>query len=101
MTAAMNGAINFTVQDGWIPEFARHKHNCFALPVAEGNMSEFEMDEYDHSNIMDMLENVILPLYYDHPDQWLQMVKNSMTEILPTFEAGRMADEYYRTIYNA
>jgi starch phosphorylase len=50
---------------------------------------------------MDMLEKVILPLYYDHPDQWLQMVKNSMTEILPTFESGRMADEYYRTIYNA
>ncbi|RDC63233.1 alpha-glucan family phosphorylase [Adhaeribacter pallidiroseus] len=101
MTAAMNGALNFSIQDGWIPEFARHEHNCFVAPVAEGNLTEFEMDEFDHSNMMDLLENVILPMYYDQPEKWLQMVKNSMTEIIPVFESGRMADEYYQKIYNA
>ncbi|MDQ4139889.1 MAG: alpha-glucan family phosphorylase [Bacteroidota bacterium] len=101
MTAAMNGGLNFSIPDGWIPEFAKHEHNSFQVPGAGPEMSEFEMDEFDHNNIMDMLENVILPMYYEQPDKWLKMVKNSMTEIIPTFESGRMADEYYHKIYNA
>ena len=101
MTAAMNGALNFSIPDGWVPEFAIHNHNSFTVPAADSTSSEFELDESDYNNLMDMLENVILPLYYDSPDKWLAMVKNSMTEIIPAFDSGRMADEYYKNIYNA
>ena len=41
----------------------------------------------------------ILPLYYDRPDEWNQIVLNSMNDVVPFFDADRMVDEYYRKIY--
>jgi starch phosphorylase len=38
-------------------------------------------------------------MYYEQPDKWLKVVKTSMREILPFFDAGRMADEYYGKLY--
>ena len=97
----MKSALNFSIPDSSLPEFDIQNHNSFTEPAADSTSSEFELDETDHNNLMDMLENVILPLYYDSPDKWLAMVKNSMTEIIPAFDSGRMADEYYKNIYNA
>jgi starch phosphorylase len=41
----------------------------------------------------------ILPLYYDKPTEWNQLVLNSMNDVVPYFDANRMADEYYKNIY--
>jgi starch phosphorylase len=49
--------------------------------------------------MMDVLENDLLPLYYDKPDDWFKMMKTSMKEIIPYFDSNRMADEYYQ-LYN-
>ena len=100
MTAAMNGAVNFSTDDGWIPEFINHGHNGFVVPKADyDQMAVHEQDEYDLNKIYDILENEILPLYYDQYDTWRQIMKNGMQDVRFAFDSNRMAEEYYRLLY--
>jgi glycogen phosphorylase len=99
MTAAMNGAINVSTPDGWVPEFASHRHNSFVLPAVDPLLPIHEQDAFDNKNLMQSLEQEIVPLYYKQPQQWLKMQKNSMREILPQFDSNRMAQEYYEKLY--
>jgi glycogen phosphorylase len=99
MTAAMNAAIHFSTDDGWHPEFAKDGINAFTIPPIDHNVPIKEQDELDNKNMMDILENVIIPTYYDNPKEWLKIIKNSMHDILPTFDSLRMADEYYKKMY--
>ena len=99
MTAAMNAAIHFSTDDGWHPEFAKDGINAFTIPPIDHNVPIKEQDELDNKNMMDILENVIIPTYYDNPKEWLNIIKNSISDILPTFDSHRMADEYYKKMY--
>ena len=100
MTAAMNGAVNVSTDDGWIPEFARHGENAFIIPHADLSTDIQSQDDHDHEHLMDLLENTIIPLYYDQPDEWMRIVKNSMRDVAPAFDSKRMAHEYYEKMYN-
>lgn len=101
MTAAMNGAINFSTDDGWIPEFAKTGKNAFVIPKADyKNTSVFEQDRHDLTTMYDMLENQILPMYYEKPDEWRKIVQAGMTDVEQDFNSDRMADEYYKVLYN-
>jgi len=100
MTAAMNGAVNFSTDDGWIPEFVNHGNNGFVVPKADyANMHVQQQDEYDLNKLYDILENEILPLYYDNYETWRQVVKNGMRDVRFQFESNRMANEYYELLY--
>ncbi len=100
MTAAMNGAVNFSTDDGWIPEFINHGHNGFVVPKADyANMNTHEQDEYDLNELYDILEKQILPLYYEGYDTWRQIIKNGMRDVRFQFESNRMAHEYYDLLY--
>ena len=99
MTAAMNGAINFSIPDGWIPEFARDGENCFLIPSDVNDANTAEQDEKDYQSMMKVLKETIIPMYYNDQKQWLKIVKNSMRDVM-AFESGRMADEYYKLLYN-
>jgi glycogen phosphorylase len=100
MTAAMNGAINFSTDDGWIPEFMNHGHNGFVVAKADyANMSVHDQDMYDLDQLYDILEKEILPLYYDNYPTWRQIMKNSMQDVRFQFESNRMAHEYYSLLY--
>jgi starch phosphorylase len=99
MTAAMNGALNFSISDGWIPEFAVDGVNAFIIPPADLSRTNPEQDVIDHDNLMEILTRQIIPTYYNHPDQWLKMMKQSMKDVAPRFDSDRMADEYYRLMY--
>jgi len=100
MTAAMNGAVNFSTDDGWIPEFINHGNNGFVVPKADyENMSVQEQDQYDLDQLYDILLNQILPLYYDNYETWRQIAKNGMRDVRYQFDSGRMADEYYSKMY--
>ena len=46
-----------------------------------------------------MLENTVLPLYYDQPKNFLKVVKTAMKDVEPEFESARMAREYYELLY--
>ncbi len=101
MTAAMNASVNLSTDDGWIPEFAKNGVNSFVVPKADyANMSVFDVDNYDMNQLYDILENQILPMYYDRPDEWRQVVKNAMDDVKEQFNSDRMADEYYKIMYN-
>lgn len=100
MTAAMNGAINCSTNDGWVPEFARNGVNSFVLPEADLSWPTHQQDEFDADNLFTLLETVILPMYYDQPDQWLRLIKASMHDVVPAFDSDRMALEYYEKLYS-
>ncbi|MBX2930988.1 MAG: alpha-glucan family phosphorylase [Chitinophagaceae bacterium] len=100
ITAAMNGAVNFSTDDGWIPEFAKQGINSFVVPKADyDNMNTHEQDQYDLYKIYDMLENQIIPLYYEDKDAWRKLVKNGMNDVRVQFNSNRMAHEYYEIMY--
>lgn len=101
MTANMNGAINFSTDDGWIPEFINHGYNGFVVPKADyENMTVHEQDAYDLNKMYEILDNEILPLYYDNYDTWRQVMKNGMRDVRFQFDSNRMAHEYYELLYN-
>jgi glycogen phosphorylase len=99
MTAAMNGSIHFSTNDGWHPEFAKDGINAFTIPQIDHNVPIEEQDVQDNKNMMDILENTIIPTYYDNPKNWLKIMKCSISDIIPTFDSNRMADEYYEKMY--
>jgi glycogen phosphorylase len=100
MTATMNGAVNFSTDDGWIPEFVNNGHNGFVVPKADyANMHVQQQDDYDLNKIYEILENDILPLYYNDYDTWRQVAKNGMNDVRYQFESNRMANEYYEQLY--
>jgi starch phosphorylase len=100
MTAAMNASINLSIPDGWVPEFAKHGKNSFLIETAKESLPEEERDKLEAQTLLNLLENEIIPMYYEKPDQWLEVVKASMRDVVPFFDAGRMADEYYQKLYH-
>ena len=101
MSATMNGSITISTNDGWVREFARDGQNCFIIPEAKAGLPVEARDRSDRDNFYNLLESKVLPLYYDSPDEWTNLVFNAMTDIIPAFESDRMADEYYSRMYNA
>ena len=100
MTAAMNGAVNCSTNDGWICEFINHGNNGFVVPPVDYSaMSVHEQDEYDLLKMYEILENQVLPLYYENHDVWRQIIKNGMLDVRLQFDSNRMAKEYYEIMY--
>jgi starch phosphorylase len=99
MSAAMNGAVNLALPDGWFPEFARNGENSFVIPPGDLSASEDLQDDNDAAALFSMLETEVLPLYYQDPDRWLGMVKSGMRDIVPSFDSKRMAAAYYDLMY--
>jgi starch phosphorylase len=100
MTACMNGAIHFSIADGWHPEFAKDGTNAFTIPPCSHKLPPEEQDRIDNQNMMDIIEEKLIPMYYDRPKEWVGVMKRSMEDIMPAFDSGRMAYEYYVNMYN-
>lgn len=102
MTAAMNGSVNVSTDDGWIPEFAKHGENSFVVAKGDyANMSVYEQDNYDLEKLYDILENEVIPTYYENHDKWRKIMQTAMDDVKHAFGSDRMADDYYKVIYNA
>ncbi len=99
MSAAMNGAVNISTLDGWFVEFVKDGVNSFAIPAVDINLDYEEQDKRDAVNLMNILEDVVVPTYYEDEELWINIVKNSMRDILPYFDSDRMLDEYYEKLY--
>ncbi|NNJ87931.1 MAG: alpha-glucan family phosphorylase [Eudoraea sp.] len=99
MTAAMNGSVNLSINDGWIPEFAKDGKNSFVLPEADYRSPVSEQDLFDSNHLYEVLENKVLPMYYENPKQWQEIVFNGIDDVIPSFTSERMAKEYYNTLY--
>ncbi len=99
MTAAMNGSVNLSINDGWIPEFAENGKNSFVLPEANAKSLVSEQDDFDSRNLYDCLEQKVLPLYYDTPEKWSKIVYRGIDDVLADFTTERMAKQYYEELY--
>ncbi|GAB2822536.1 alpha-glucan family phosphorylase [Ferruginibacter profundus] len=100
MTAAMNGAVNCSTNDGWICEFIHHGNNGFVVPPIDyENISVQEQDQYDLNKLYEILENQVLPLYYENQEVWRQIIQNGMRDVRFQFDSNRMAQEYYEILY--
>ena len=101
MTAAMNGAINLSTNDGWIREFDEmNPEAVYTLPIIDWKLPHFEQDKIDLANLYKILENEVLPLYYDRPQEWYKKVLTSMNTVTPFFDSDRMVGEYYTKLYD-
>ncbi|HYE53871.1 MAG TPA: hypothetical protein VD996_03480 [Chitinophagaceae bacterium] len=70
------------------------------VPKADyANMNTQDQDQYDLDKLYEILEQQILPLYYENHDTWRQIVKNGMRDVLFRFDSNRMAHEYYELLY--
>lgn len=99
MSAAMNGAINFSIADGWHPEFCKEKINSFTILGADASLSIEEQDSNDNKSMMEILENEIIPTYYNDQEKWVNIMKNSMNDVACEFDSDSMADKYYKKMY--
>jgi starch phosphorylase len=103
MKAALNGALNFSVLDGWWRE-AFNGDNGWAIGP-DADLDSNVQDEADSESLYDTLENEIIPLYYsqrdasDVPVKWVQRMKESMRTITPQFSTRRMVKEYTEKLY--
>lgn len=100
---SLNGGINFSVLDGWWVEGYNGK-NGWAFGDREDYQDFEELDSWDSDAIYDILENDIVPLYYNRdkdgtPHDWIQVMKNSLVSILPVFNTHRMVKEYVQRMY--
>lgn len=100
---SLNGGINFSVLDGWWVEGYNGK-NGWAFGDREDYQDLEELDSWDSDAVYDILENDIVPLYYDRdkdgtPHAWIQVMKNSLVSILPVFNTHRMVKEYVEHMY--
>jgi glycogen phosphorylase len=68
MTASMNGSINFSTYDGWIPEYSKHGVNSFHRSTC-GSVTPLctSRIRLDLENLLNILEDEIIPAYYDKP----------------------------------
>ncbi|PRY53975.1 starch phosphorylase [Arcticibacter pallidicorallinus] len=99
MTAAINGSINLSIPDGWIPEFAKDMENSFIVAPAEDHLSNEEKDRIESERLLEKIEENIVPMYYNDPATWISIMKNSARDVSPAFESGRMAAQYYELMY--
>jgi starch phosphorylase len=103
MKAALNGVLNLSVPDGWWLE-AYDGSNGWSIGDATLKASVQEEDKADTGSLYHLLEEEVVPLYYNRnrsglPQAWLAMVKNSIRSIVPVFNARRMMKEYCEQMY--
>ncbi|MFI5040321.1 MAG: alpha-glucan family phosphorylase, partial [Acidimicrobiales bacterium] len=104
MKAALNGALNCSVLDGWFDELYDGATG-WAMVSAERHEDLARRDEAEGSSLFDLLENQIVPLYYDRrlrgptPHRWMERVKASLVSLGPSVSASRMVRDYVTEIY--
>jgi len=103
MKAVMNGVMNFSVLDGWWCEGYKPGAG-WALPELDTYEDANLQNELDAETIYNLLENEIVPSYYDQDkngvsESWVQHIKNTIAEIAPEFVMGRMLDDYQSRFY--
>lgn len=100
MTASMNGSVNLSTDDGWMPEFVNQGKNSFVVPKGDyENMAIHEIDDYDRDQLFNLLENDILPVFYEDKKKWRNIMKTAMDDVKDQFNSDRLADDYYKLVY--
>lgn len=101
--AEMNGVLNFSVLDGWWYEGYREGAG-WALTDKRTYENQQYQDQLDAATIYQMLESEIIPTYYaknskGYSPEWIQYIKNSMSQIAYNYTMKRMLDDYIDRFY--
>ena len=101
--AEMNGVVNLSVKDGWWLEGYREGAG-WALTEKRTYQNQEYQDRLDAATIYHLLEDEIIPLYYDKDKKgiskgWIQVIKNSIAQIAPHYTMKRQLDDYYSKFY--
>jgi glycogen phosphorylase len=103
MKAALNGALNLSILDGWWDEWFDGE-NGWAIPSADGITDVDRRDDIEAAALYDLIENQVAPRFYDRdsagvPTRWVQMVRHTLKTLGPKVLATRMVSEYVRQLY--
>ena len=103
MKAVANGALHFSVLDGWWEE-GYDREVGWAIGSGEEYQDHDFQDEIESRALYDILEKDIIPLFYDRgpdgtPRGWVQKMKTSMHTLCPMFNTHRMVEEYWERFY--
>lgn len=105
MKAAVNGALNLSVLDGWWDEaYDYNAPNGWCIGSGEVYNERNYQDEVESKAIYSIIENNIVPMFYDTipdglPREWLKMMKNAFISVASFFNTHRMIKEYNRRFY--
>ncbi|WP_141785885.1 alpha-glucan family phosphorylase [Ornithinicoccus hortensis] len=103
MKAALNGALNLSILDGWWDEWFDGQ-NGWAIPTADGVEDPERRDDLEASALYDLLENSVVPTFYERdeqgvPTRWLEMITHTLSTLGPKVMADRMVRDYTQDLY--
>jgi starch phosphorylase len=103
MKAALNGALNLSILDGWWDEWFDGR-NGWAIPSADGIDDADRRDDLEAAALYDLIEHSVAPTFYARddrglPPQWLDMVRHTLTSLGPKVLATRMVRDYVERLY--
>jgi starch phosphorylase len=103
MKAAVNGALNLSIADGWWCEAATGD-NGWTIGNTQPLDNPDRQDYEDSRSLYELLETQVAPLFYKTdstglPVEWTQMMKASIATITPRFSAARMVRDYAELAY--
>jgi starch phosphorylase len=103
MKVAVNGGLNLSILDGWWCE-GFNGQNGWAIGAGEEYSDLEYQDEVESRAIYDLLEQEIVPLFYNRstdglPRGWIKMMKNAISTLAPVFSTSRMVAEYTKVCY--
>ncbi|MGO9256568.1 MAG: alpha-glucan family phosphorylase [Bryobacteraceae bacterium] len=100
MKAAINGVLNLSILDGWFDEAYE---NCGGWAIGDREPYSEDQDLLHASAIYSLLENEIVPMFYERreqtPREWMRRVKQSLQYVTPQFDCRRMVREYMSELY--
>ncbi|GAA5097168.1 glycosyltransferase family 1 protein [Microbacterium yannicii] len=102
MKAALNGALNLSILDGWWDEWYDGE-NGWAIPTADTAANDEERDDVEAAALYDLIEHQLVPKFYEReggiPTAWLGMVRHTMTDLGKKATSDRMVQDYVRRLY--
>ncbi|MDQ3491634.1 MAG: alpha-glucan family phosphorylase [Chloroflexota bacterium] len=103
MKAAMNGAVNASVLDGWWDE-GFVGDNGWAIGGRESAADEGAQDWADAHDLYRLLEQEVVPAYYERgadgvPRRWMAQMRRSVASTMWRFSTTRMLEDYTEQLY--
>ncbi len=98
MKAALNGALNLSVRDGWWDEMFDGE-NGWAIPNADGVTDPNRRDDLEAAALYELINTSVAPAFYERtadgvPGKWMSMVRHTLANLGPQVQASRMVREY-------
>jgi starch phosphorylase len=103
MKAALNGAANLSIRDGWWDEWFDPAFG-WEIPSAEGIDDPDRRDDLEAKALYDIIAEEIVPRFYDRsanglPERWIQMIRDTIAGLGPKVLASRMVRDYVTNLY--